>query len=105
MCNTVKIRCPFFPLSYNNNFRILRVNNTRTICYSLIKKQPENVRKDLSDDIRKLHSTNPNIYLKVMFHGTLMQLIECEYNNILYPFVKNEWTNAVSVNRLLMHSL
>ncbi|XP_060872670.1 uncharacterized protein LOC132946642 [Metopolophium dirhodum] len=51
-------------------------NNADLDITHLVNKPLENVRKDFSDDIRKLHSTNPNIDLKVKFDGTLHQLIE-----------------------------
>lgn len=91
-------------LAYYNNLRILRVNNTHTICYSLVDRKLKNVNKGFKNEIMKLDTGSSNIDLKANFDDALRQLIECEYN-ILHLFVKNKCTDVVSVNRLIMHTL
>lgn len=85
-------------MAYNNILRILRVNNTHTICYSLVDNKLRNVNKGFKSEISKLETASSNIDLIASFGAALNQLIECEYN-ILHLFVKNECTDAVSVNR------
>jgi len=59
----------------DNNLRILRVNNTHQICYSLANNQRSIFRQGFILDIGRMDSTNTKcIKLKVVFDDTLQHI-------------------------------